>query len=108
MALEAIVDQQAVTGVARQIAEQHRPMHRRQRQIGVPFVAQQFQAFVKIPGTEITESGTRARRREHGRGAQLDRLRLAPGERGTLRLVELRLRQIIDADVLAHDQPTIE
>ena len=65
---------------------------------------------MEVGRPEILQARARLRGRQHRRGGQLHRLGFAPGKGSALRLIQLRLRQILDADVLAHAccQPTIE
>ncbi len=105
---ERLLDQQPVAGVALQVAEQHGAVHRGERAVGIPLLAQQRQPFAEIPRPEIRKTGAHPGGGQHCLGRELHRLALAPGEGRALCLVQLRASQVIDADVLAHPHPTIE
>lgn len=80
-----------------------------QHAIAVPFLAQKPQALAEVIGAEVAEPGARTGRGQHRLDGELDRLCLAPGQRAALRLIQPRLSQVIDADVVGHGvQPTME
>src|SRR5262249_49048107 len=102
VALQRVVDQEAIRAVADEVGLEHRALEARQLRVAVPRLAQDAQALAEVVGSEVGEPGALARGAEDRLLAEVDVDALAPGEELPLHLGEPGRCEVVDADRLRH------
>ncbi len=67
MFLQRVVNEQAICGIARDVAEEGRALQIVHVRIGVPLVEQEAQALAEIVRSEVRQAGALTRNLQHGR-----------------------------------------
>ena len=102
MTLEEIVDQQAIGGISRAIAEHQHPSDAGAIWVVVHLGELHVETLSDIVGPEVTQTGARHRSRTHRIDAEFCVHRLAVLERHALHVVEHRSSQVVDSNFVAH------